>query len=221
VLLDGVLGKHNSYRAIVDCKTSGSGSVGDQQIDWTTLGEHKLNLKHDAQYVAVVAPGPSGSRLFERARQHGVIVIPVDQLAGLCRQHAKTPLGLDDYHSLFAHGGALDTQVVDERAEETKRITALAAAVCRTIRRRSAAFGRLSARDLFLILADDPVADGTTEDELRGLLETLSSPLLRILDGSPTEGYSITTSPRVFRRRLEVIAQQLDGEASSTRSKDQ
>jgi predicted RNA-binding protein with PUA-like domain len=207
VLCDAVLGKDDTYRFIVDCKTSGSGSVGDQQVDWVTLAEHKT--KHDADYVALVAPSPSGSRLRERAELQHVTIISVDQLAGLCRQHAKTPLGLDDYRSLFAAGGTVDTQVVDERAEETKRLTALAAAICAAIRNRSAEFGRLSARDLFLILASEPTAEATTEDELQTLLETLASPLLRLLDGSKSCGYRVTTSPEVFRMRLDVVAEQL------------
>jgi len=37
----GKTGKDDSYRVIVDCKTCGSGSLGDQQVDWMTLGEHK------------------------------------------------------------------------------------------------------------------------------------------------------------------------------------
>jgi hypothetical protein len=98
VLLDAALGRSDSYRVVVDCKTSASGSVGDHQVDWVTLAEHKV--KHDANHILLVAPNPSGSRLFTRASQYGVTVMSADQLVGLCRQHGKTPLGLDDYRSL-------------------------------------------------------------------------------------------------------------------------
>jgi hypothetical protein len=140
VLLDALLGKNDTYRVIVDCKTSASGSVSDQQVDWVTLTEHKA--KHDAQYILVVAPRPSGSRLFERAKQYKVTVMSAEQLGGLCRQHAKTPLGLDDYRSLFMEGGILDTRSLDERAEEVGRLLSLAGAVCDAIRHRSELFGR-------------------------------------------------------------------------------
>jgi predicted RNA-binding protein with PUA-like domain len=213
VLLDARLGADDSYRAIVDCKTSGTGSVGDAQVDWVTLAEHKI--KHDAHHVVLVAPNPAGSRLFDRATQQGVTVISADDLAGLCRQHAKAPLGLDDYRALFAHGGRVDTQTVDERAEDVRRLIVLAAAVCATIRDRSTMFGRLSARDLFLILAGQPVADGTTEDELQTLLDTLASPLLGVLHGSRGDGYRVTASARVAGYRVESVAQQL---ATSERS---
>jgi hypothetical protein len=140
VLLDALLGKNDTYRVIVDCKTSASGSVSDQQVDWVTLTEHKA--KHDAQYILVVAPRPSGSRLFERAKQYKVTVMSAEQLGGLCRQHAKTPLGLDDYRSLFMEAGILDTRSLDERAEEVGRLLSLAGAVCDAIRHRSESDGR-------------------------------------------------------------------------------
>ena len=197
----------DSYRVVVDCKTSASGSVGDHQVDWVTLTEHKA--KHDANHILLVAPKPSGSRMFARANQYSVTIMSADQLGGLCRQHAKTPLGLDDYLSLFTTGGSLDLQAVDERAEEVKRLVTLAAAMCAAIRDRSAVFGRLSARDLFLILSGQAVAEGTTEDELQALLDTLSSPLLAVLHGSPDDGYRVTTSAEVAQRRIEVVALQL------------
>jgi predicted RNA-binding protein with PUA-like domain len=207
VLLDAALGATDSYRVVVDCKTSASGSVGENQVDWVTLAEHKT--KHDASYILLVAPNPSGRRLFERAHQYHVTVMSADQLGGLCRQHAKTPLGLDDYRSVFVMGGSLDMQAVDERAEEVKRLVTLAAAMCDAIRSRSTVFGRLSARDLFLILSDQAVAEGTTEDELQALLDTLASPLLGVLQGSKDDGYRVTTSAEVGRRRIETVAQQL------------
>jgi hypothetical protein len=207
VLLDANLGKDESYRVTVDCKTSASGSVGDQQIDWVTLADHKA--KHDAQFVAIVAPSPSGARLFERAHNQQVTVFSADELIGICRQHAKTPMGLDDYRTLFGVGGAVDTNALDEKAEEVTRVTVLAAAVCEAMRQHSAAFGRLSARDLFLVLAGDPAAEGTTEAELQSLLDTLSTSLFGILEGSPAAGYRLTMAPDVAQLRLEVVARQL------------
>jgi hypothetical protein len=207
VLLHAALGATGSYRVVVDCKTSASGSVGDHQVDWVTLNEHKI--KHDADHILLVAPNPSGNRMFTRANQYGVTIMSADQLGGLCRQHAKTPLGLDDYRSLFASGGGLDTQAVDERAEEVKRLVTLAAAIYAAIRDRSTVFGRLSARDLFLILSGQAVAESTTEDELQALLDTLSSPLLAVLQGSERDGYCVTSSAEVAQRRIEIVAQQL------------
>jgi hypothetical protein len=62
---------------------------------------------------------------------------------------------------------------------------------------------------LFLILSDKPVAEGTTEDELQALLDTLASPLLGVLHGSKDDGYRVTTSAKVAQCRIEIVAQQL------------
>jgi hypothetical protein len=208
VLLDAPLGKDDAYRAIVDCKTSGAGAVTDQQVDWVTLREHKE--KHSADYVALVGPKPTGARLFERAEAEGVTVIPVDELIALCHRHAKAPIGVDDYRWVFTTFGRVDIATVGEVSDEIVRVRSLAAACCHTIRERSGVFGRLHARDIYLLLADDPVAEVTSEDEIRELLRTLAGPPIGILDGSDDVGYRMTSTSETSRRRLEVLAAHLD-----------
>jgi len=68
-----------------------------------------------------------------------------DQLIGICRQHARSPLSLDDYRELFRTGGAVETGGVDERAGEIDQLVSLAARLCDTIRTSSETFGQLSA----------------------------------------------------------------------------
>ena len=207
VLVDALLGKDDSYRVIIDCKTSGSGSVGDHQIDWVTLAEHRR--QHDADHVLLVAPNPSGRRMFDRAKDQDVSVMSADQLVGLCRQHARTPLSLDDYRELFRRGGAADTTVTDERADENAQNAALAVAISDTVRTRAETFGRLTARDLFLILADDPVADGVTEERIQVLVDALSNPLLGVLDGSPAVGYRVTSSSSTAELRKRLLGERI------------
>ena len=208
VLLDALLDDKESYTVIIDCKTSGSGSVSDNQIDWLTLREHKA--RHAAQYVAVVAPNPNGSRLFDRAKQEGVTIISADQLSGLCRQHFKSPIGLDTYRTLFEEGGEVDTQLVDERAEGDK----LAATICDTIRVQSSELGRLTARDLYVLLKGSSTAEGLTVEDFQSLLNTLASPLLSVLDGSEQLGYRVTTSTGVVQQRLDIISRLLGSQSS-------
>jgi predicted RNA-binding protein with PUA-like domain len=209
VLLEAHLGQGSSYRVIIDCKSSGANQVGDQQIDWDTLDEHRA--KHDAHYVALVAPSPSGKRLFDRAHDHGVTVISVEQLAGLCKLHAKTPLGLFDYQRLFDSAGEVDTQYVDERAEDAERLMVLASAICLVIRQESQVFGRFSARDVLLTLRGEPLAESTTEEELQVLLDTLSSPLLAVVEGTSDTGYLVSSSPAVAEMRVRAVAAALGG----------
>lgn len=211
VLLDASMGRGKSYRVIVDCKTSASGSVKDTQVDWETLNDHLS--KHDADHALVVAPTPTGDRLFKRATKHDITVIAVDELITLCEQHANAPLDLETYRSLFVSGGAVNTDGVAERAEEWLDGVDLARAVIATISGQSEKFGTLTAHDLLLLLADDPAAESTTEDDLQRILDTLGGPLVTVLHGDAAGGYRLTTPKAVARFRLGVLAQLLFGEA--------
>ena len=207
VMLDAQLAGDESYRVIVDCKTSASGSVSDQQIDWITLKEHRA--KHNADYVAIVAPNPSGNRLFERAVDNGVTVISSDQLAALCRQHAAARLGFVSYRKLFKCDGVLDAEVISEDAEEWLRVTSLARTVLEIARDRAPKFGRLTAWDLFLIVANSSDDEAITVEDVHLVLTALSNPLVGLVDGDPTGGYVVTASPRVVGRRLRSLGDQL------------
>jgi hypothetical protein len=179
----------------------------DPQVDWVTLSDHRK--LHDADHAALVAPNPSGSRLFDRAKQHGVAVISADQLIGICRQHARSPISLDDYRELFRTGGAAETGGIDERAAEIDQLGGLAARLCDTIRARSAAFGRLSARDLNLMLAGAPVAEGVTEDRIQLILDGLSNPVVGILNGTASTGYRMTSTAANGRLRLQILGDRI------------
>lgn len=197
------------FRLIVDCKTSASGAVTDGQVDWITLKDHKV--KHKADNVAVVAPNPSGSRLFERAKEQGVTVMSCAQLVNVCRQHAAAPLGYRTYQRLFDTPGAADISAAAEDAEEWLRHASLARLVLSTLRERSGKLGRLSAHDIFVILS---VAgeDGATESEVHTILSSLASPLLALVDGGTDGRYVVTTTPEVVTQKLASIAEQLRGE---------
>jgi hypothetical protein len=207
VMLDAQLAGSESYRVIVDCKTSGSGSVSDQQIDWITLKEHRA--KHNADYVAVVAPNPSGSRLFERAADNRVTIISSDQLSELCRQHSAAPLGFVSYRKVFECDGVLDAEVISEDAEEWLRVSNLARTVLEIARDQAPKFGRLTARDLFLILASGSDDEAITVDDVDSVLVAMSSPLVGLVEGDPVGGYVVTASPRVVARRLKSLGDQL------------
>jgi hypothetical protein len=213
VLLDAPLGKGRSYRVILDCKTSGSGSVGDQQVDWITLAEHRT--KHDADFVAVVAPSPSGQRLFERASEQKVTVIPVDELATLCEQHGQAPLDLESYRSLFKSGGLISTDTTAEQAEDWLHVVGLAQRIIQTIEARSEKFGPLDAGGLQLLLADDPAAEATSLQDFQDILDTLAGPLMRILTGTADEGYRLTTPASVAHYRMELLGHLLFDEPTS------
>jgi hypothetical protein len=208
VMLDAQLAGDESYRVIVDCKTSARGSVSDQQIDWITLREHRE--KHSADFVAVVAPDPTGGRLFDRAATNGVTIISSEQLGELCRQHSAAPLGFVSYRKLFEGAGALDAEVISEDAEEWLRVTNLASTVLGIAREQATRFGRLTARDLYLIIASGEMSEGAiTIDDVQQVLVAMSSPLVGLVDGDPATGYLVTTSPGVVAHRFRSLGDQL------------
>jgi hypothetical protein len=89
VLLEAPLGREETYKISVDAKTTGSGSLGDQQVDWATLVEHRE--RHRTDYSLLVGPNPSLGRLMERAHGHAVAVLSARQLAGICLAPPRTP----------------------------------------------------------------------------------------------------------------------------------
>lgn len=203
VLLEAPLGRDESYRVAVDAKTSGKGAVLDHQIDWVTLREHRR--LHEADYSLVVAPNPASGRLTDRAVEYSVAIMSASQLAGLCRQHGRSPLGLRDYEDLFKVPGAIDTTDLDERADDLARLMGLAAGICSTLAADSSHFGRLTARDLWISLARTDTGSGSSEDEIRSLLDTLASPLVGAADDDHQRGFVLATDLRVTMHRLQLF----------------
>ena len=213
VLLTAPLGKDDLYRVAVDAKTTASGSLGDNQVDWETLKEHREN--HGAKYSLLVAPDPTGKRLMDRARKNSIGVMSAEQFAYLCRGHARAPLSLVDYEQLFAAPGEIDPAVVDEQADHLVRLRRLASAICRQLPEKTDRFGRMSARDVQLLLGEE--AEGISEQEIQNLLDMLSHPLVGAVYGfsedrrsGSKEGYVLATSRDACRRRIELLAIEID-----------
>ena len=222
VLLDAPLGLDESYRVSVDAKTTGSGHLDDLQVDWDTLEEHRQ--KHKADYSLLVGPRPKPGRLMERATDKHVAVLSAEELAALCRQHAQAPLGLADYRALFAErhrgewlprGGEVDTNDLDEAAEEAARMRHLTKAVLDVLSERCMNVGALKARELWIILEPDEVAGGSSEKEIQGLLYMLAHPLVRAIDGDADSGYVPSSRPAVTRMRLQHLTTAVAPEAVS------
>jgi hypothetical protein len=62
---------------------------------------------------------------------------------------------------------------------------------------------------LYLILADDPVADGTTEDRIQLILDGLSNPLVGVVDGTASTGYRMSSTPATGRLRLRILGDRI------------
>ena len=224
VLLNALLGRGQAYRVTVDAKTVGAGNLGDHQVDWLTLKDHRV--KHQADYAMLVGPEPSGVRLIERAEENEIAVLSASLLAGLCLQHAESPLGLADYRALFARrggdgtwsrrGGKVDTSDLDEAASEGPRMRSVAAAVVKVLSDKCMIVGPLRARDLWLIMLErGEMAEGSSNHEIQDLLDMLAHPLVRAVDGDAQSGYVPSSKPAVTRMRLQLLTTSVAPESLS------
>lgn len=205
VLVKAPLGRDDSYSVTIDAKTVGSGSLGDHQVDWVTLDEHRK--QHNADYSMFVGPNPSAKRLISRAVDHTVAVLSTEQLAELCIQHADGPLDLQDYRSLFETGGAVDMAPMSRAAQNSTRLRDLAAELCEKLAERTSTFGPLTASQLMVML-DQPDKPSSGQ-EIQQVLDTLASPLIGAIQGSAETGYVLATAPRVIQQRLQQLGNQL------------
>lgn len=201
VLVKAPLVLDDSYSVTVDAKTVGAGSLGDHQVDWVTLDDHRR--QHNADYSMLVGPNPSGSRLMNRAIDKSVAVLSTEQLANLCIQHAEAPLGLENYRALFDTGGAVDMARLSRAAQDLTRLRDLAVELCAKLAEKTSAFGPLTASQLMVML-DQPDKPSSVQ-EIQQVLDTLASPLVGAIQGTADKGYVLATAPRVIQQRLQQL----------------
>ncbi len=204
VLVKAPLGSDDSYSVTIDAKTVGAGSLGDGQVDWVTLDDHRK--QHNADYAMLIGPNPSGSRLMNRAVDKSVAVLSTEQLADLCIQHASAPLGLETYRALFDTGGAVNMATIEIAAQDLIRLRDLAAELCAKLTESTGAFGSLTAPQLMVML-DKP----SSAQEIQQVLDTLASPLVGAIQGTADKGYALASAPRVIQQRLQQLGDQLAG----------
>ena len=212
VLITAPLGKLDSYRVAVDAKTTASGSLSDNQVDWATLREHRD--KHNANFSLLVAPNPSGNRLMNRAQEFTVAVLSADQLADLCRRHARAPLNLVDYKKLFAMSGEVDLGAIDEATEHLMSLQRLASLLSAELSEKTDRFGRMSARDVQLAFGEE--AKGVSQDDIQRLLNMLAHPLIGVVhdfrenrQSGPGTDYVLATSRDSCAQKIRLLADSL------------
>ena len=216
VLLTAPMGKRDSYRVAVDAKTTSSGSLKDSQVDWTTLRDHRE--KHDVDYSLLVAPNPSGSRLVDRAQEYSVAVLSADQLADLCRRHARAPLSLVNYKRLVTMTGEVDLTVVDEATERLVSLQQLVSVLSRELSQKTNRFGRMTARDVQLAFGEQ--AHGVSKEDIQQLLEMLAHPLVGVVHGFGDNGQSGQITDFVMATSQDCCAERIRLLADSVASRE-
>lgn len=194
------------YRVIVDGKSSRSGRVTDQQIDWNSLRDHRL--RREAQHALVVAPDFGGGNLLRRADEYRVALLRAADLADVIRLHSLTPFSLLDLRPMFEGPG-----MVTQALQDLSLLHRATLARWRLLREVVEIMGRLPS-DIFpdavmisgwLALSrpeTSPSRDAV--QEAIAILATKAVGVLRPHNGSG--GYALTMRPETALRRLRALA---------------
>ena len=204
VLLAAPLGPGESYRVVIDTKTTSHDAVPDGQIDWITLREHKV--KHTADLVAVVGIEFRATRVAARARNEGVALLDVPTLEGVYALHRDVPLGLEAYRALFepsdtAMSGA---DIVALAAEEQQRWFVLAAEVVRLVQDLQQREGPVVARDVYWNLSREGDAPEFSVSDIEEVMEVLASVAIGLLRRTES-GFKTPGSLAIVRDRLALL----------------
>ena len=210
VLVSAELGQE-TYRAVVDGKSSRHGRVGNQQVDWMALARHKS--LHKADYILVVAPNFSSGDLLDNAVKTDAALLSADDLAALIRLHASTPLSLVDLREIFRYAGRpeLPLQRVQEKVAEVARLQGLLPDILQTFEHsyQVGVAGPIAADSLHLILAREYGRAVYTKDEIVAGLELLSAPLIGALRRVTDSAYALQMPITSVGRRFQAQARQL------------
>ena len=217
VLLAAHLGE-DSYRVVVDAKTTGKDSVSDGQIDWTTIDDH--TLKHGADHAAIVGPAFRQGRVTERATDgRSVALIDVERLSDVLRQHAAAPLDLAAYRNMFeTHESAED---VIEIGELLRRQFILAAEILRCTDDVQRDQGWTEVADYYWNLdafAEQFDGERASRQEIAEVCEMLSQPPLSLLRAEGDRFRSLGSRDTQIRR-LRLLAELLEAGAPEVRAR--
>lgn len=193
-----------SYSVTVDAKSTMSGNVTDGLVDFDTLEEHRR--KHKADFSAVVGGSFQNERLIKRAIEHNVVLIDIDTLETLIRNHLEVPIQVTSYKKLFETPGIANVMCLEEEREKITRYGKLLHAVmdCLVAEREDEVTGGiLQERDIYRSLkVNDSFSYAPNIEEISAMLQFLSSPLIGCVEKSK-EGYSAVGT-------LEDAAQKFD-----------
>lgn len=216
VLITAHLGD-DAYRVVIDAKTTAKEAVGDGQIDWTTIDEHRV--KHHADHASIVGPAFRQGRVTERATDgRSVALIDVGRLSDVVRQHAAAPLDLAAYRNLFRTDADADDVV--EIGESLRRQFILAAEILRITDDIQRNQGGIEISDYFWNLdafAEQFDGERASREEIAAVCEMLSHAPLSLLR---TDGhrYRSLGSRDTQTSRLRLLADLLEAGAPEFRA---
>lgn len=180
-----------TYSVAVDAKSTMSGNVTDGLVDFDTLEEHRR--KHKADFSAVVGGSFQNERLIKRAIEHNVVLIDIDTLETLIKNHLEVPIQVTSYKEIFKTPGIANIMCLEEEREKITRYGKLLHAVMDCLvaeREDEVTEGILQERDIYRSLRmNESFSCAPTIDEISAMLQFLASPLIGCVEKSKA-GYS-------------------------------
>lgn len=184
-----------SFSVAVDAKSTAAGSVPDSQIDFDTLEEHRK--KHNADYSMVIGCAFQNERLIKRAKEHGVVLLGVDDFETMIRRHLEVPIKLSIYRKIFEKAGVADISLINEDRQEIVYYGKLMRAIMSCLIAESEdpeTEGFLVERDIYRSLRDGKEIDvPPTMEAIANMLQFLASPLVGCAEKTKS-GYYATGS---------------------------
>lgn len=196
-----------SYAVAVDAKSTQSGNVTEDPIDFDTLKDHRK--LHHADYSAIVGCSFRGERLLNRCKEHKVALIDVDTLEQLIRNQVEIPLTGEDYKKIFEQTGIVDISVLDEARNRTERYGLLVDAIVGCLVNESkdeVTEGILTSREIYRTVRDDErFSINPNLDEIEDILKFLASPLIGCV-GKNKDGYYAIGSLNEVAKKFQFYA---------------
>lgn len=184
------------YTVVIDAKSTASGKVGDQQVDWDSIVDHRE--KERADHSCIIGPRFAAGNLRERAEKHDTRLLTTDQLADVVRTHADSPISLKTLQQVFnasidAATAVRDVQAASEENNRRRRLPLKLVGIIDQVNRTKTTAVAAKADSLWFALAhasdDDSSATLEEIEAALALLETLG-----VLRRSNGEGYVSQTS---------------------------
>lgn len=197
-----------SYTVAIDAKSTQSGNVTDNLVDFDTLIEHKK--KHKANYSVIVGGNFQNERLIKRAIEHGVVLLDIETLEQLIRNHMEVPLRISAYKKIFEIPGIADLHVLDEEREKVMRYGDLLHAVMDCLIEESedpVTGGLILERDIYRSLRNnDKFKSIPSLEEISSMLEFLASPLIACVEKTK-DGYFAVGSLDDAAKKFQFYAE--------------
>jgi hypothetical protein len=216
VLLTANIG-NESYKVSVDGKTSKSGKISENQINWFSLRDHRK--KNQAQFVLVVGADFAGGALIDRAKEHGgVSLLETDDLIRLMQAHSTFPLTLIELKDVFKEHSEVASQVEDLISQSSARRNMLKQFRAVVEAMHDVQDGKVGYFTLQSVAAKEKIEDSDIElAAIESIISLLQLPFINGISSQSDNKYLMTIKTtdlaNIFHQVSSILIEEEDEEA--------